>query len=135
MHEKDDTTRPETIHVDREEIPPRQTGARILLTLLFMLVSSVVQTIFGALVLFCLSWTLITRRAPLARIRALANRVATYEYRIRRYLGYNESEVPFPFTDLPEALEAPSWRDEQPTLAALGLEAASRRTSDEFGNA
>jgi len=126
---------PEAPQFDADEIPLRHTGARIVLTLLFMVVTSVIHTILWALVLFCLLWTLITRQPPLARIRALANRVVAYEYRIRRYVTYNESEVPFPFSDLPEAVEPGNWCDERPSLAALGLDDTPNSAPDEFENA
>ncbi len=104
------------LHID-----PRDTGIRILLTLLFTVVASVLDTLVGVLVVFSLLWALITRRAPHPRLRSLANRIITYEYRIHRYITYNDAQVPFPFSDLPNPLEAPTWDGESATAEAVGL--------------
>ncbi len=41
------------------------------------------------------------RRPPNNRVRSFANRTLSYLYRITRYLTYNQSKVPFPFSDFP----------------------------------
>ncbi|MBW2286635.1 MAG: DUF4389 domain-containing protein [Deltaproteobacteria bacterium] len=103
------------------DIDPRDTGIRILLTLLFTVVASVLDTLVGVLVAFSLLWALITRQAPHPRLRSLANRIITYGYRIDRYVTYNDAEVPFPFSDLSNPLEAPTWDGEAATAEAVGL--------------
>ena len=94
------------------EIPRMETGHRIALTLLFAIVAGAIRTVLSLIVAFELLFTLITRRPPGMRVRALANRITTYHYRLLRYLTYNESRVPFPFSDFPEALEPDSFRAE-----------------------
>jgi len=84
------------------------TGIRILLTLLFAIISRVVGLLLTVIVIFELGVALVTRRPPSRKIRDFANQVCTYLYRLTRYLTYNEDEPPFPFTDFPEALEAPT---------------------------
>lgn len=113
------------------DIDPRDTGIRILLTLLFMLVASVLNTLVGVLVAFSVLWALITRRSPHPRLRALANRVITYQYRINRYITYNGADVPFPFSDLPDPLEASTWQGEATTAEAVGLSPRRRHRSDD----
>ena len=103
------------------DIDPRDTGIRILLTLLFTVVASVLDTLLGVLVAFGVLWALITRQPPHPRLRSLANRIITYEYRIHRYVTYNDAEVPFPFSDLSNPLEAPTWDGEAATAEAVGL--------------
>jgi len=39
--------------------------------------------------------------------RTFANQVATYGYRVMRYLTLNENQRPFPFSDFPAAIELP----------------------------
>jgi hypothetical protein len=87
------------------DIPRKDTAYRIALTLLFAIVGGVLRTVLGVIVLFELFFALVTRRPPGARVRALANRITTYHYQLLRYLTYNESRVPFPFSDFPEPLE------------------------------
>lgn len=87
------------------EIPRADTGIRILLTILFAVVASVLRTVVIVIVIFELLWALITQRAPSVRMREFANRVIAYHYRLHRYLTYNEATVPFPFSPFPPALE------------------------------
>ena len=96
-------------HESHGEIERRDTGIRILLTILFALISSVVETVLSVIVLFALIWTLVTRQAPSDRLRELANRIVAYYYRIARYLTYNEAQVPFPFSDFPDSFEESGW--------------------------
>lgn len=90
------------------EIDRAATAVRIVLTLLFALIVRVVELLLTVLVLFELGFTLVTRQPPRRTIREFANQVCAYLYRVTRYLTYNEAEPPFPFTDFPEALEAPT---------------------------
>ena len=90
------------------EIDRGATGIRIALTLLFAIIARVVELLLTVLVLFELGFTLVTQQPPRRKIRDFANQVCTYFYRVTRYLTYNEAEPPFPFTDFPVALEAPT---------------------------
>ncbi len=87
------------------EIPRVDTGIRILLTILFAVVASVLRTVITVIVIFELLWALITQRTPSVRMREFANRVIAYYYRLHRYLTYNEATLPFPFSPFPPALE------------------------------
>jgi len=116
------------------DIDPRDTGIRIVLTLLFMVVASLLDTVVGVLVVFSVLWALITRQPPNPRLRSLANRIITFEYRIRRYVTYNDAEVPFPFSDLPDPLEAPTWEGEAATAEAVGLNPRRRARGDDEGD-
>jgi hypothetical protein len=103
------------------EIDRKDTGIRILLTILFVLIGGVVESVLGLIVLFALLWALITKQPPGVGVRALANRIIAYYYRIGRYLTYNESLVPFPFSDFPEALEESRWTPDPREAESLGL--------------
>jgi Domain of unknown function (DUF4389) len=94
------------------EIPRMETAHRIGLTILFAIIAGAIRTLLGLIVAFELLFTLVTRRPPGVRVRALANRITTYYYRLLRYLTYNESRVPFPFSDFPETLEPDAFRAE-----------------------
>ncbi len=106
---------------DEEPIDRRDTGLRILLTLLFGVVERVIQALLGIVVILGLLIALFTRRPPPPRLRAFANRVVTYSYRIGRYLTYNESRVPFPFSEFPEPIEPEAWRPDETESRALGI--------------
>ncbi len=104
-----------------QEIDRADTGIRIALTLLFVLIAAMIESVLSVIVVFELLFTLVTKQAPSPRVRELANRIVAYYYRIGRYLTYNESRLPFPFTDFPRALEADAWDPEERESSALGL--------------
>ena len=87
------------------EIERGETGIRILLFLLFAVIFRLGTLVLAAVVVFELLYALITQRPPTDRVRSFANRILTYLYRITRYLTYNQSEVPFPFSDFPPEVE------------------------------
>jgi hypothetical protein len=113
-----------------DEIPRGETGLRIALTLLFALIGSVLETVLAAIVVFELVATLITRRPPSPRVRELANRIISYYYELGRYLTYNQSRVPFPFSDFPEALEPDAFDLEDRESKALGVRLRERNEGD-----
>jgi hypothetical protein len=93
---------PNDSYIDRKD-----TGIRILLSAIFLLIAEVMKTILGLLTLFALGWTLVTKRPPSEQVRRFANRVVSYQYHLFRYLTYNEETRPFPFSDFPAELELP----------------------------
>jgi hypothetical protein len=103
-------------------IDRRDTGIRIALTVLFAIVAGILDTIVGLVVVFGLVWALITRRPPGEGLRSAANRLISFDYRIARYLTYNEQTIPFPFSDFPDPLEEPDWDPAVRESEALGFE-------------
>ncbi len=95
------------------EIGRGDTGLRALLTALFVVVGSVLDSILGVIVVFALLYAFVTKQPPSLRVRQFANRIIAFYYRIRRYITYNESTVPFPFSDFPEVLEPPGSPHEE----------------------
>ncbi len=87
------------------EIERKDTGIRMLLTLLFVVILHAVEAVLAVTVLFSLAVALITKRPPGERVRSFANRTLSYLYRIVRYLTYNEHQAPFPFADFPREVE------------------------------
>jgi hypothetical protein len=93
------------METERDEIDRKETGFRILYSLLFWVIAGVVEMVVGALVVFELLFALVTKREPPGRVRVLANRVIAYFYRVGRYLTYNEPDPPFPFSEFPTEIE------------------------------
>lgn len=87
------------------EIERKDTGIRMLLTLLFVVILHAVEAVLAVTVLFSLAVALITKRPPGERVRRFANRTLSYLYHIVRYLTYNEHQAPFPFADFPPEVE------------------------------
>ena len=88
-----------------EPIDRRETGIRILLTLLFWLILRVAETVIGVVVFFSLVYTLITQQTVAPQVRRFANHVLSYIVVMTRYLTYNDDRVPFPFDDFPAELD------------------------------
>lgn len=91
------------------EVERIDTGFRILDSIFFAIVFSLVESLLAAIVVFQLGYSLVTERPPSERIRDFGNRLCTYAYQLFRYLTHNSSERPFPFSDFPEALEPSGW--------------------------
>jgi len=106
------------MQVNGTQIERKETGIRILLTLLFVVILSVAESVLGVVILFELAFALITRQPPGERVRRFANRTLSYLYHIVRYLTYNESEPPFPFSDFPPELEPPVSMPERGVVGA-----------------
>ncbi|NOT55444.1 MAG: DUF4389 domain-containing protein [Deltaproteobacteria bacterium] len=90
------------------EIERKDTGIRLLFTLLFVFILHAVEIVLAVTVLFSLAVALITKRPPGERVRQFANRTLSYLYRIVRYLTYNDHQAPFPFADFPPEVEPPT---------------------------
>ncbi len=109
------------METERPEIERTDTGLRILYSLLFWLIARVLGAVLGLLIVFDLLYTLVTGQLPPERLREFGNRIMTYFYRIGRYLSYNESALPFPFSEFPAEIEAPcatdaeTWAQDQVT--------------------
>ena len=114
-----------------ELIPRGETGFRILLSVLFVLIGSVLETVLGVVVIFQLIVALSTQRPPSLRVREFANRIISYYYKLGRYVTYNESRVPFPFSDFPRALEPDRWIQDETESKALGIPAREFEPDDE----
>ena len=93
-------TLPEPADIDRSDV-----GVRIVYTLLFALILSVLETLIFAVVAYQLVYSLITQHVPGERVQGFANGIIAYFRQILRYLSHNDSMIPFPFSDFPEPLE------------------------------
>ncbi|MEN8136291.1 MAG: DUF4389 domain-containing protein [Thermodesulfobacteriota bacterium] len=91
----------------KEQIPVvsvKQIGIRLLYTILFLVILGIVLLIVKLVVVFQFIYFLSTRQAS-EPVRQFSNKVATYGYRIFRYVTLNESRRPFPFSDFPQEVE------------------------------
>jgi hypothetical protein len=84
----------------------KQVAIRLLYTLLYMAIFELVKTIVLLITLFEYFFLLITLQHN-EPARAFANKVATYGYRVMRYLTLNENQRPFPFSEFPAEIELP----------------------------
>jgi hypothetical protein len=84
-----------------QQIERKETGIRILLTVLFVVILRAVDVVLGVIVLFQLVFTLITKRRPGDQVARFANRIITYVVQLLRYVTYQDDHRPFPFSDFP----------------------------------
>jgi hypothetical protein len=109
------------------EIDRKETGIRIVLSVLFMLILRLVEFVLGAIVIFQLIFALITKRPPGERVTRFANRIIAYFMQLLRYLTYQDDQRPFPFTDFPEDSD-----EAVPTGKANGHASTTLREPDEI---
>jgi hypothetical protein len=100
---------------DTTQIERKETGMRILLNALFVVIWHVAETVLGVIILFQLAFAFITKRAPGEHVKRFANRVLSSLYHILRYLTYHELKPPFPFADFPPELEPANQTSKQRT--------------------
>ena len=105
------------------------TALRMAYSLLFAVIISVLETVVGAIVIFQLLFTLVTKREPSKRVSDLGNRISTYFYRMLRYLTHNSDELPFPFNDFPKPIEAPFIEAAESEAELVAGEEPPRRSS------
>ena len=84
----------------------KQVAIRLLYTLLYVAIFELVKTLVLLITLFEYFFLLLTLRHN-EPARTFANQVATYGYRVMRYLTLNENQRPFPFSDFPGEIEPP----------------------------
>jgi hypothetical protein len=88
-------------------IPSRpQIAIRLLYTLIYVAIFEVVKAIIVLITVFEFFFLLLTLRHNEAT-RTFGNQVATYGYRVMRYLTLNENQRPFPYAEFPTAVEPP----------------------------
>lgn len=83
------------------QIDRKETGIRIVLSGLFVLILHAIEIVLGVIILFQLAFALITKRAPGERVTRLANRIIAYVTQLLRYVTYQDDHKPFPFADFP----------------------------------
>ena len=87
-------------------IPRRKIAMRIIFTLLFLVILSLIHFLIQMIALVQYVILLITRSYS-EPLRSFSNRAAVYVYRLIRYITLNENVRPFPFTEFPGELESP----------------------------
>jgi D-alanyl-lipoteichoic acid acyltransferase DltB (MBOAT superfamily) len=84
----------------------KQVAIRLLYTLLYVAIFEVVKTIVLLITVFEYFLLLVTLQHN-KPARTFANKVATYGYRLMRYMTLNENQRPFPFSEFPGEIELP----------------------------
>ncbi|MBW2229204.1 MAG: DUF4389 domain-containing protein [Deltaproteobacteria bacterium] len=88
-----------------DEVARPDVVIRIVYSLLFAVVASILESLLFVIIAFQLLFSLITQKLPSPRLQSFANRLVAYFRQILRYLTHNDSVIPFPFSDLPDPLE------------------------------
>ena len=83
------------------KIPRRESGIRLLKTLLFVLIFHAVELVLAVLIVFQAGFVLVTQQPADERVCAFARRVIAYARETLEYVTYNREAEPFPFGDLP----------------------------------
>jgi hypothetical protein len=92
-------------------IQRKDIAVRLLFTVFFLIVLAIVKLIVQVIVLFQYVYVFITL-TPSQPLRTFSNQLATYDYRIIRYVTLNENDRPFPFCEFPREMEVPEAKVE-----------------------
>jgi Domain of unknown function (DUF4389) len=87
-------------------IPRGKIGMRLIFTLLFVVILSIMNFIIQVIALIQYVILLLTRSYS-EPLRSFSNKAAVYVYRLIRYITLNDNIRPFPFTEFPRAMESP----------------------------
>ncbi len=87
-------------------IPRGKIGVRLLYTLLFVLILSVMNLVIQLIALVQYVILLLTRSYS-EPLRSFSNKAAVYVYRLIRYITLNDNTRPFPFMDFPAEMDRP----------------------------
>jgi len=92
--------------IQRYTIDRKKIAIRLLYTILNFVVLEILKVIIQVTVIFQYVYLFITRTHN-EPVRNFSNKIATYAYRVIRYLSLNENAIPFPFSDFPPEMEPP----------------------------
>lgn len=95
-----------TTSLQADQFPRKDTAARILPILILWVIARCIHFVLDTIVLFNWAYVLVAAAPPPDSILHGANRLATYLYRIMRYLTYVEAKRPFPFSEFPASMES-----------------------------
>ena len=84
----------------------KQIAIRLLYTLLYLIIFEILKLIVQVTAVFQFVYLLITQRYS-KPLKTFSNKVATYAYRVIRYVTLNDNIRPFPFNDFPSEMEKP----------------------------
>ena len=87
-------------------IPRAKVGIRLIYTLLFLVILSLMHFLIQMITLIQFIVLLITKSYS-EPLRSFSNKAAAYVYRLVRYTTLNENNRPFPFAEFPREIESP----------------------------
>jgi hypothetical protein len=82
----------------------KNIAIRFIYALVFLVMFEILKIILQFTVLFQYVYLLITKKHS-EPVREFSNKLATYIYKIIRYVTLSDNDRPFPFNSLPDALE------------------------------
>lgn len=87
-------------------IPRGKIGIRLVFTLIFLVILSVMHFLIQVITLVQYVILLITKSYS-EPLRSFSNKAAAYVYRLIRFITLNDNTRPFPMTDFPNEMESP----------------------------
>lgn len=85
------------------ELSRHELGFRVLYSCFLCLVLQVVSAALGLVFFYQILYSFLSQRRPDARVTDFGEMLARYLYEIFRYLTFNRSKAPFPFSDWRES--------------------------------
>ncbi|MGC9195624.1 MAG: DUF4389 domain-containing protein [Syntrophobacteraceae bacterium] len=92
--------------ITQSGIPRGKIGVRLMYTILFVVILSVMNFLIQLIALLQFVILLLTKSYS-EPLRSFSNKAAAYVYRLIRYVTLNDNTKPFPFVDFPGEMERP----------------------------
>ncbi len=92
--------------ITQSGIPRGKIGVRLMYTLLFVLILSLMNFIIQLIAVMQFVILLLTKSYS-EPLRSFSNKASVYVYRLIRYITLNDNNKPFPFVDFPAEMERP----------------------------
>lgn len=89
------------------KVSRKQIAIRLLYTFLYLIIFELLKVVVQVTVLFQFIYLLVTREYS-EPLKNFSNKVATYAYKLIRYMTLNDNERPFPLRDFPREMESAS---------------------------
>lgn len=89
------------------KVSRKQIAIRLFYTFLYLIIFELLKVVVQVTVLFQFIYLLVTREYS-EPLKNFSNKVATYAYKLIRYMTLNDNERPFPLHDFPREMESAS---------------------------
>jgi hypothetical protein len=93
-------------NMDEIKSSRKQIAIRALYTLLYLIILEILKLVVQVTAVFQFVYLLISGQYS-KPLRTFSNKVATYMYKIVRYVTLNDNHRPFPFNEFPAEAEQP----------------------------
>ena len=104
----------------KEKLKNVNAWLRLLYSLFFAIIVFYLVKLLVTLILIVQFCAVLFTTKPVERLRVFSGQLSRYSYQILEYVGYNQQDKPFPFSD---------WPASQPSVPAAPAKTSAKRKS------